>query len=232
MCYIDLCSKTEIQMARYSSKKLQQNLKELIGEYKISLAELHKNTAVPITTIHRMCDNPEANPTIASLKPIADFFNISVNQLIGDEPIEIKKIKKLYRENRQNWTSINIISWAQSIVWPSNIKNCKTNKTILTDISVSGSTFALEIKENHGHGFLKGAVIIVDPDLSPDNLDYVIAFKIGTKTPTLKQICSYEDEVYLKPLNKEFHAVKLTNEHKILGVVRQIRFDLINKRKS
>ena len=69
---------------------LGEQLASLMHKHHIDDAELSKATGIPASTISRMPLNSNANPTAASLRPIARFFNISISQLLGDEPLSKK----------------------------------------------------------------------------------------------------------------------------------------------
>lgn len=204
---------------------LRDNLNSLMEECKISLSELHRNTGVPIATIQRIKNDQDSNPTISTLKPIADFFCISVSQLIGDDPLPAQRASGVYIENREHWIKIPIISWEQAITWPSiNTFDLKLSTTS-TDIDVGGNTFALKIVDDDWVGFSKGAIIIIDPNLNPKNRDYILVHKNGMETAIIKTYLIYEDAPYLIPLNSNFKTVPLDEEYRILGVIVQIRMD-------
>jgi len=189
---------------------------------KVSMSQLHRNTGVPIANIQRMLHDPDVNPTISSIKPIADFFNLTVNQLIGDEPLSIDK--NSYIEKVESWVKIPIISWEQATRW--NLKKIKSEKFVKTDIEVSAQTCALEIEDDDYEGFNKGSIIIVDYHVKPDDRDYILVKKEKEKKASLKQYLYYEGKAYLKPVKKLFEITPYDNSYKILGVVLQVKKDL------
>ncbi len=214
------------QVAKYKGETFCERLNILLEKSNVTLNQLSKNSGIPIATLHRLRTDPKANPTITSLKPIADYFNITINQLIGDEPISCNEEKEIFVKNMK----IPIISWSQATIWIAERNSIKNLPLVSTDIKVSRNSFALEIIEDMNDGFRKGSIIIVDPKLEPEDIDYVIAFKNQSNDATLKQLRIYDGEKYLKPLNNEFSTVLLTDEYTIVGVVRQIKFDFIGKK--
>ena len=193
----------------------------------VSITQLHKNTGVPITSIQRMRSDPTANPTIASLKPIADFFNISINQLIGEDPLTENEFAGVYIENKIEWASIPLITWKQVVSWPNNYDKAKKYTLIATDIGVGKNAYALKVLDEMEDGFRKGSMIIVDPNIEPNDMDYVIAHKVGSAEASLKNFRVYDGEIYLKPLNKHFNSTVFNQDYKVLGTVVQIKFNLI-----
>ena len=63
---------------------LNRNLSILMKENGVSLSLLYRNTGIAIPTIKRLQNDPTTNPTIGTLLPIANFFGISITQLIGN----------------------------------------------------------------------------------------------------------------------------------------------------
>lgn len=44
---------------------------------------LSAQTGVSVSNISRLKNHPNSNPTVATLKPIADYFEVSIDQLLG-----------------------------------------------------------------------------------------------------------------------------------------------------
>src|SRR5579863_7222932 len=107
---------------------------------RISLSVLHRNTGIAIPTIKRLQSDPTTNPTITTLLPIAHFFNISISQLIGTEPLP-SGIKG-YKENKTFWLKVPLISWEKAIDWRKNSLQEKIDSFILVDIDVGQTPFA------------------------------------------------------------------------------------------
>ncbi len=213
----------------YSVKKFQENLTTLMSMHKISRHKLHRNTNVPISTIQRLCIEDNPNPTISTLKPIADFFAISVNQLIGDLPLPNERIIYSQFKKQETWQHIPIITWQQAISWASGKIDLIDSPLVSTDITLGEHPFALEISNNDWIGFRKGTVLIIDPNTKPLDRGFVIAYKKGLDSATLKKHLIYDGEVYLEPLNKIFKTVELSNDFIILGSVVQLKLDFNSK---
>ena len=196
-------------------------------ESKITMVELYKNTGIPVTTIQRLKNDPKSNPTINSLKPIADFFNLTVDKLISGEITKNTKEKSSYKENKTHWTKIPLLTWKEAINWETHIKSKEKRQTVLTDINISDEAYALKLDTNLEDGFRKNAIIIADPTLEPENLDYVISYKENSKIPALKQLQEYDNAFYLKPLISGFSIDLFTKEYSILGVIKQIKLDFL-----
>jgi SOS-response transcriptional repressor LexA len=218
-------------MTQYTSSKhvnpsLRDNLNHLMKEAHITMSQLHRNTDVPIPTIQRMRNDYDANPTISSLKPIADFFNITVSQLIGDEPLPHRLIVGGYRENRQQWITIPLISWEEAITWPKATGGKKDRRTISTDIELSKQAYALQVEEENWINLAPETLLIIEPKLDYKHRDFVVVYKKGDNQATLKQLLVDDGIKYLKPLVVGYQITQLTNKHKLLGAVMEYKMEL------
>ena len=171
----------KVNQKKYFNKQLCENLRQLMSESRVSLRKLYNNTGVPVTTIQRMRDDFNGNPTISSLKPIADFFSITVNQLIGDEPLAADKVTGGYKENKRGWVNVPIISWEESIYWQKSHNLNAKNRFIQTDIGLSEYAYALEVEEEGWINLAVGTLLIIDPTLSYKHRDFIIVYKENEK---------------------------------------------------
>ncbi|MDX2165043.1 MAG: helix-turn-helix transcriptional regulator [Gammaproteobacteria bacterium] len=211
-------------MPKFSIKKFRENLTHLMDAAKISMTELYKNTNIPITTIQRLRNDPKANPTISSLKPIADFFSLTIDELISGDLTKLSTKKGVYKENKQYWTKVPILTWKEAINWKAHLK--KESPVVTTDIDISSSAYALKIEEDLDDGFRKNSTIIIDPEVEAENMDYLISYKSDSKLPILKQLREHDGDLYLKPLVRGIAPTPFKEEYIVLGVVRQIKLDL------
>lgn len=208
---------------RLQNIRLRDNLIRLMKQHKTNMTHLYKETGVPITTIQRICKDPNANPTLASLMPIADFFSITLAQLIGEDPLPSNQPNDAVVKQ---WANIPIISWQQAVNWPNIAHSSSELPRIATEITVNKNAFALEITEDHWEQFHRGSVVIVEPELEPVNRDYVITHKADSQQANLKQILLHENDKYLKPMNSDFKTTLMDDSYQILGVVVQVRMNL------
>lgn len=201
---------------------LNQILSRLMNANKVSLTALHRNTGVAIPTLKRLQSDPTCNPTIATLLPVANFFGITLNQLIGKEKILSDKIE--FIEKKASWLEVPIIQWSKIMDWCDH-KIITSEINISTDAEVGANPYALII--NHDDwitsGFLKDSVLIIDSELKATHKDYVIVCKAAQDLPTLKQIIIDEDRICFKSLNPYFSATPFDENHRVLGVVIQIK---------
>lgn len=66
---------------------LSKILSNLLYERRMNPSELAREVGVPSTTVHRLVTGKSTRPYRNSLIPIADYFSMSVEQLIGEEQL-------------------------------------------------------------------------------------------------------------------------------------------------
>lgn len=72
-------------------KKLSDVLSSLMSNRGIKSAELARETGVAQPVVSRLMTGVTVNPQVLTIKPIADFFNISLDQLLGLTPLDVQK---------------------------------------------------------------------------------------------------------------------------------------------
>jgi transcriptional regulator with XRE-family HTH domain len=194
-------------------KNLSDNLNRLIQEARINTNELARQTGVAATTIKRIRMNEQSNPTITTLLPIAEFFKVSLDQLLGGKSCNTTYCKTLHL---LDWTECN----------GEILTNLETHtKTVLTERYISKNAYALIIEDELDF-FPKNCVLIIEPNRRPVHGDYVIIGKTNLKVSTIRKYVVDLDQVYLKPLVTGSSPCLLTPAFKILGVIIQYKVDL------
>lgn len=200
------------------SEKLNKNLILLMQEAHLNAEELSRRVGLPASTIKKIRNNSDPNPTLSTLIPLAKYFSLSISQLVGDEPIPASRIKGSYSINSEALHHVPLISWQEAILWP-NIPNDSSRPTITTEHHYSKHAYALLVEEDNWENLAKDTALLVDPVLAVDHRDYIIIYKKGQILPSLKQALYDEGQMYLKPVTLGYNIALLTQEHEILGVV-------------
>lgn len=198
--------------------KLCDNLNLLMAETRINSSELARQTDLPASTIKKIRNKDDPNPTLTTLLPLAQYFSLTISQLVGDEPFPESRIKGTYQQNRGTLRQLLLLSWEEAIKWP-NIKMEKSHEIITTESGYGKKAYALQVEEVDWENLAKGTILLIDPDVKPEHRDFVILHKDGQKTPTLKQVLYDEEQLYLKHMAQGYGITIFTQEYKILGVV-------------
>ena len=76
------------------TKKLSINLKKLLKHHSISYRKIASHIGSSHVHIAQIVYGDFSSPGIVVVKKIADFFGISIHQLIGDQEIDFKSRPK------------------------------------------------------------------------------------------------------------------------------------------
>jgi SOS-response transcriptional repressor LexA len=204
--------------------KLAHILKQLMDEQDISTSELARRTDIGQPVIHRIISGETGDPKVGTMSAIANYFAVSISQLIGDEPLPKNRLKGTHNKPKFGWSKAPLISWEDVIDWPSNKEKFQELEYLLTDADVSSNVYALKVKDTTMRPlFPEDTILIIDPELEPEDRDYAIAHIDQQKQAIFRQILFDGQQIYLKPLNSEFKITQLENSYKFLGVVVQSR---------
>ena len=199
-------------------EKLCDNLNLLMAKMRINANELARRTGLPASTIKKIRNRDNPNPTLTTLLPLAQFFSVSLSQLIGEDSLSTFALP---HEHIRSLHCVPLLSWEESLTWPSTISQART--TIRTEHAYSVSAYALLVEEDDWSILMKGTALVIDPTVTPDHRDFIIVHKQGQKIPSLKQALYDEGQLYLKPIHQGYNLTILTSEHKIFGVVMEYR---------
>lgn len=203
--------------------KLAAVLKSLMREKNISVTELARQTEISQPVLHRLATGATYNPQIETLLPIARFFAVSIEQLIGNTPLPVtKNIKNII----QDWTRLPLLALNQVINWLEHPSSIILKKFVRTDIPVSKNSYAIQLSDSTMQPrFFEGTLLIIDPEYSPENQDFVVAQLHNQKTVTFKQLLVDGENHYLKPLNPDFPIIRMIHNDRVLGTMVQARID-------
>lgn len=201
-------------------KNLSENLNMLMAKARLTSNELAKQIAIPATTIKRIRNNEQANPTLATLLPIAKYFSISLDKLIGEEKNIINNVGSTMGLQR-----IPVLSWAECIYY-NGLNSEKYSKQIFIDQHLSQKAFALLVEDSDLKIFPKNSVLIVEPDTIPAKGDFVIVANEKNNIATIRKYIIEIDQIYLKSMIDGPEISILSPDYKILGVIIQYRMEL------
>src|SRR5260221_5503522 len=118
-------------------KNLSENLNWLMSKARINSNELARQTGLPATTIKRIRNLDTANPTVSTLIPIANFFAISISELLGC--VESHSNKTI-QHVKSKINSIPLLTWRECIKLDDLDFENFPNK-ISTEKQISGKNF-------------------------------------------------------------------------------------------
>ncbi len=210
------------KFAVMKNTKIGQILNRLMADQKIRVTELARRINLPQPTIHRIATGACEHPHLSSLKPIANFFSINVDQLKGHEPIPW-----LDRASK-----VPLLEWDEILYWPKRKDEKIYNEFILTDAVIGKAGYALKIIDaSMDPVFPRNTILIADPEKQFKDRSFVIAKLANYPEAIFRQLLVDAGDRYLKPLSPDFEQYKMTrlnNNDKILSVVVQAKRDCVD----
>lgn len=207
--------------------KLSSILKKLLFEKNMNAADLAREIEIPQPTIHRLVSGKSTRPYKRSLEPIAEYFSISVSDLLG-EPNSTMNPWKNNSSNTvgNNVKNIPIISWLKTHKFEQTSTN--SNHFVVTTGDISACCFAL-ITEDYSMEplFTKNSILLFDCQKKPIDRSYVLVELAETEKPIFRQLIMDGDMSYLKALNPDLSHTKrkLNNTDKIIATLFESRFN-------
>ena len=208
---------------KIKSRRLSDSLKFIMKAHEdISSAELSRKTNIPQTTLHKILTEQTSDPRLSTLLSLANFFEITLEELVGLEQNELGIAKKISGPIK----SIPIISWEQCIYAKETIEKLNENnwqdwQTVNIE---SNNAFALLSKVCMEPLYPRGTVLIIDPELKPTDGDFVVVHYKNTDEATLRQISIDGPYRKLFTINENEKPDILDKRKNIIGVVFQARF--------
>ena len=206
---------------------LSKILNLLIGEKKIKPAELARLTNLPQPTVQRIVAGTTTRPHLSSLEPIAKYFSISIDQLLGLDPIPWLANKEYLSMQVRH---VPVINWNEVLPWLNNIIPTNTENTIISDTNVGKKTFALTVKDSSMEPvFNIGTKIIIDPEKELKDRCFVVVKFNDNDEALFRQLIIDGNEYFVKPLSHELTHSKIrkvtSQNSKICGTLVQTRRD-------
>jgi transcriptional regulator with XRE-family HTH domain len=210
-----------------SAQEISSILMHLLEEQQISESELGRKTNIPRATINRITSGRTPDPRASTLQAIAEYFKVSVDQLMGRQP--------LFRATRNQrainaYASLPIIEWDEVADWSATLKKIKPKNHlnwVLSDPNIAQGKFGTTLKsEAMWPQFQEDSILIVQPDQKPKDGDFVLAMISKTKEVLFREISIDGRYKFLKPLNAIYPTIEMKRSDKIIGIVIQSRINM------
>jgi SOS-response transcriptional repressor LexA len=198
---------------------LSNILQKLISSQGITVAELARRINLPQPTIQRIASGVYKQPRTSTLQPIADYFQITLNQLRGYEPIE-------YLSRRENSVkSIPILTMSQINNWPNILED--TSHHVTCDKNFSKNSFAMYMPDySMEPAFTKGTLLLIDPSRTPHHKSTIVLKLRENSDVLVRQLITDGKNRFIKPLSPELNhlaLIAIKDTDSIVGVVMEAR---------
>ena len=198
---------------------ISENLRYLMRMKKTTESKIAQELNIPVMTVRRLLSGETTDPRVFTLKMLADYFNVSIDALIGVNQLApnellINQTKPLF---------IPVFDWDQA----KNINNIDLKKweawipvTIGRNEKISGDAFALESRPSMYPPFQPGTIFILDPELKPSDGDLVLVNLRENNELTLRELHIDPPDWQLHSVNQGSSILSFSKEdHEIIAVV-------------
>ncbi|SRR5579883_991777 len=207
------------QIPHLEEDVLVHNLKQLMHNAHINEAELARQTNIPQPTLHKILAGNTIDPRISTLKLLADYFNISLDELYLSP-------QDFNHQVKTKTQTIPIISWSdciKSLSYISSLSQTNWDKWLVTE-PLTKHAYSLLSKPSMEPHFPKNTILIISPDITPSDGDFVVVHYERTEEATLRELIIDGPNKLLVPLSSNINQDPLNEHIKILGVLLQSRF--------
>lgn len=163
-------------------ERLSENLNILMKRGRVTTNTLARQTNIPASTIKKLRNSSNINPTLSTLIPIADYFSLSIERILYDD-FSVNAMGLIVKPDIYQ---LPVISWEESILWPQS-NDIFRHKKIITEQKFSEQAFALFLN-NNDHSLLPGnSFLLIEPTMQAVNNDLVLVY-VPESIPVLKQL--------------------------------------------
>lgn len=198
-------------------------LKRLLFDNNMKSVDLARKVNIPPPTIHRLITGKSTRPYKSSLQPIADYFSIKLEQLLGEEPLENNKESNHLLFSKVRY--IPLIPW-NNLESLEPINNNMVEKIAFTG-KISDNCYATILQDSSMEPiFPRESLLIFDLEREPKDRSYVLVELHDSNLFVFRQLLVDVDQKYLKPLNPDLHTFKmrlLRKEDKIIATLVEAR---------
>ncbi len=203
---------------------ISKNINQLMESCEIDATELAEHTGLPHSTISRLRSTAqESSPTLSTLIPIADFFCITISQLIGEEAINLSSTT--FKPSKMRRVPVPVLTTETISDYLGSTGTIEA-PFIYLDHAITDKSFAYLLQGNAMEPqFPDKTLLLIDPTIEIENLDHILVIPSGKKIPLFRQVLIDGEEKYIRTLNPAFNEfIKLTSDsHTILGVMVESR---------
>lgn len=187
-------------------------------------AELARLTGISQPTVHRIVEGESTRPHQDSLQVLANFFNLTIPQLKGLDPIDELGVK-IENPMPEGWHKIPIYTWDDVTLFAQSNKTevQKGRAETLTNADVNDTAFSIELTDESMYPqFPAGTEIIVNTAYEPMDREMVVVYLKRLNKAFFRMILFNGAERFVRPLNPDLMPIGIEklnpDEDLIVGV--------------
>lgn len=206
---------------------LDKIMRLLIFQKNINISQLARETNLPQQTLQRLVSGTSTNPHEKTVKTLADFFGLSVEQMKGERALPADTNSELTTRFHPDVKKIPLLAWEQiDLCIKDPIKN-KSPSCIFVDAKLSDATFATFMPDASMEPYIpEGSTLIFSSNRPTADRQFVLAKLQKDNVILFRQLLYDANDRYLKPMNPDLNAFSmrsLEKKDKLLGILLEYR---------
>lgn len=199
------------------------NVRTLMTQHEVTVDQLAEQLGISVSTINRLLIGSKIDPRLSTLRPLAQFFNVSIDELLGDRPLNARPgDNNSLHNSKRTLVQVPALHWEQ-------VKNAakvvptldfhKWNRWVVAPDTVSPLSYALQIQHSSlPPPFYWGTEIIVDPEYPAQDGDYIVAMQ--EHNAFVCQLLLHGTHCMYRVLNRQDHIIE-GSKIKVCGTIVQ-----------
>jgi transcriptional regulator with XRE-family HTH domain len=177
---------------------LDKILQTLMFKKKVKSADLARQTNIPKQTLSRIISGKCKNPHAKNLQPLANYFDVSVNQLKGDEALPSELVDIQLPNSKPKAKAIPVLSMADFLAEESTTTK-ETENSIYADHDFSEQAFAVKMPDASMEPiFRKDTLLIFEPKGDYSDHHYVFVRLAESKQVIFRQLITDADTRFFR----------------------------------
>ena len=205
---------------------ISDNLRHLLKMHDdLSISELARQTEIPQPTLHHLLNGTTKKPRATVLEKLADFFSISIPQLVGTVPLTTTIPDSIKRSLKIN--TLPIIDWQSLDTWPEIKSPSQHFDEVILNRDVGEDAFAIFMNiPNMETLFPENSLLLFDPAKKPQDRDFVIVHVKDKQAILFNRLFIDKSEMFIKQDQADGNAQLIrikSDEDKIIGTLIEVR---------
>lgn len=209
---------------------ISQILKMLMFKKDIRTTQLAREIDVPQQTLQRIVAGLSPSPHRKTLVPLAEYFSVTVDQLMGRKPLpeELATAAVPSAQSSSPIRQVPLLECSDVECFLKDHDPALVKERVTVDRQLSSDAFALTMTDSSMEPYIpKGAMLILDPHHPLKDRGFVLAKSDGGQALVFRQLLVDGEYQYLKPMNPDLATFPLRllqgEEDKILGALVEMR---------
>ena len=211
------------------SKSLISNiLKTLMFKKNVNTSQLARELKLPQQTLQRIVSGVSPNPHGKTLKPIADFFDVSLEQLKGENPLPESMVDMgLPTLTKSKAKEVPVVDWKEIETYLKTPEAYTVSEHVFADPRLSEEAFAITLPDSSMEPYFpKDSLLILDSKKPIKDRCFVLVKMAESQALIFRQLLIDGEYQYLKPLNPDLNTFPmrlLSKNDNILGIMIEFR---------